>query len=207
MVKKMKQQEVDEDYQARLRRKTEMRKSEAKKRSMLTNPILSLLTYKPFYIPCADSSPMYYKCKIVVYNLTFYNGSNGCGTCFVWTEMAGRMGACQIESILIQYWWSLGSEIEHVSFFCDNCAGQNCNQHVAALAYVVKMCHFKSEYKFSGSWSYTMECDSTHSAIECEKNNTYVFSQARNPLSPGVEKPEGPSALQPTTEIRCFFIG
>ena len=57
----------------------------------------------------------------------------------------GRTGACQIRSVLIQYLWSLGREIEHVSFFCDSHAGQNRNQDVtAALAYVVKICHFKT---------------------------------------------------------------
>ena len=55
------------------------------------------------------------------------------------------MGACQIGSVLIQYLCSLCREIKHVSFFWDSFAGQNHNQYItAALANVVKMCHFKT---------------------------------------------------------------
>ena len=65
----MKQQELDENYQAHLRRKTEVRKlkSEAKKRSMLTRSISSLLTYKPFYnyhvltpVPCTINAKLWF---------------------------------------------------------------------------------------------------------------------------------------------------
>ena len=60
-------------------------------------------------------------------------------------QMEGRSGACQIGSVLKGYLWSLGREIEHASFFCDSCTGNNRNLHVtAALAYGVKMCHFKT---------------------------------------------------------------
>ena len=90
-------------------------------------------------------------------------------------------GACQIGSVLIQYLWSFGREIEHVSFFCDSCACQNRNQHVTAgLAYVVKMYHLKTvSINFLEPGDRQMECDSMHSAIECDKKNEY----------------------------RCFFIG
>ena len=110
---KMKQQqELDENYQAHIRRKTEMRtlKSEAKKRSMLDNTFhfVTFDLQAIIQLPCADSSPMYYKRKIVFYNLTFYNGSNGRGTCYVWTEIEGRRGACQIgirfDTILVVTW-------------------------------------------------------------------------------------------------------
>ena len=87
----MAQQELDENYQAHLLRKTEIRalKSEAKKRSMLDNKFhfFTFDLQAILQLQCADSSPMYYKHKIVVNNLTFYNGSNGCGTCYVWTAM------------------------------------------------------------------------------------------------------------------------
>ena len=81
-------------------------------------------------------------------------------------------------SVLIRYLWSLGREIEHVSFFCDSCGGQNRNQYsTAALANVVKMCHFKTvSINFLEPGHTQMECDSMHSAIECEKKNTDVFS-------------------------------
>ena len=57
-------------------------------------------------------------------------------------------------------------------------AVQNRNQHVtAALAYVVKMCYFKTvSINFLEAGHIQVECDSMHSAIECEKRNTYVFS-------------------------------
>ena len=120
---KMKQQELDENYQAQIRRKTEMRtlKSEAKKRSMLDN-MFHFVTFDLqaiLQLPCADSSPMYYKCKIVVYNLTFYNGSNGCGTCYVCTEMEGKM-----HYILIQWIQCLLVQLSVVTvvwncWFCD----------------------------------------------------------------------------------------
>ena len=68
-----------QDYQAHLQRKTEMRtlKTEAKKRATKDNTFhfATFDLQAILQLPCADASPMYYKRKIILYNLTFYNGN------------------------------------------------------------------------------------------------------------------------------------
>ena len=116
--------------------------------------------------------------KLTLYNLTFYDGVTGKGTCFVWSEVDGKKGSAEIGSIIIKYLKSLRPEIRHVALFCDSCGGQNRNQFVtSALIFTASSLHFDSiSINFLEPGHTQMECDSMHSAIETAKRNIRVFS-------------------------------
>ena len=113
-------EQIIADHEARLKRMEKMRilKDEAKEHSSV-DPKFHFATFDLQSIlqaPCADSSPMYYRRKIVVYNFTIY-GNNGRGICYCWTEMDGKWGSSEIGTILIRYLKSLNSDIEMLHFF------------------------------------------------------------------------------------------
>ena len=115
-------EQIIAEHEAHLKGKEEMQilKDEAKERSSV-DPKFHFATFdlqSILQLPCADSSPVYYRSKIVVYNFTIH-GNNGRGICYCWTEMDGKRGSSEIGTILIRYLKSLNSDIENVAFFSD----------------------------------------------------------------------------------------
>ena len=53
-------------------------------------------------LPIGAASPFYYKRKLVLYNLTVYEGTQD-GYCFMWSEVDGKRGSNEIGSILYKY--------------------------------------------------------------------------------------------------------
>ena len=127
-------------------------------------------------LPVGAAGPFYYKRKLVLFNLTIYQGSQE-GYCFVWMETEGGRGANEIGSILFRYLSQLPSHIKEVSFFFDSCSGQNRNQHVTAMMlHAVRTLPVEIiEQKFLVSGHTQMECDSMHSAIEHSSRNKNLY--------------------------------
>ena len=120
-------------------------------------------------IPSGAASSLYYKRKLVVHNLTVYEGAKpNDAYCFVWPETDGKRGSSEIGSILLKYLSHLPESVKEVSLFSDSCSGQNRNQFVAAiLLYATQTLPLQViEQKFLVPGHTQMECDSMHSAIE-----------------------------------------
>ncbi|XP_071480067.1 uncharacterized protein [Diadema antillarum] len=127
--------------------------------------------------PSALTSVLYYKRKLSSYNLTFYNQANSDVLCFLWSEVQGNRGSCEVGSCLIHLLQALPDTVTHVTLYSDCCGGQNRNKFVsAALMYVVRTSHIKViDQKYLESGHTQMECDSVHSAIERTKRKVAVY--------------------------------
>ncbi|CAG2207374.1 unnamed protein product [Mytilus edulis] len=128
--------------------------------------------------PCSLVSQVYYKRKLSCYNLSFYSLGDNKGTCYLWNETEGERGSCEVASCLHKYITSLPPYVRHISFYSDNCMGQNRNKFVAAaLLYSVKVNKHINiiDQKYLETGHTHMECDSMHAAIEHAKRKTNIY--------------------------------
>ena len=127
--------------------------------------------------PSCNASLLFYKRKLSTYNFTLYNQGNGDGHCFLWSEIDGGRGSCEIGSCLVNHLEGLPDCVDHVTLFSDCCSGQNRNKYVAAaLLYVVRTSSLSViEQKFLESGHTQMEVDSMHSSIETVKKKVPVY--------------------------------
>lgn len=174
---------LEENYQQHQLRKTESMaaKNADKQRSGIDKSYKSVTfdLQKVLQIPSSEVSLMYYLRKLNMYNLTIYESSlPNDAFCYVWTEINGKRGSCEIGSCLFQYLQQLGPEITEISLYSDTCGGQNRNVQISALLlHAVQTMHFEViEHKFLESGHTFMEVDSMHSSIENSKKYVDVFS-------------------------------
>lgn len=123
-------------------------------------------------LPSGEESLLYYTRKLCVYNLTIYESKlPNEAYCFMWTELDGKRGSCEVGSAIKKWIDELPKTVTHLSLFSDTCAGQNRNQHLAALfQFMVQTTDLHViEQKYLESGHSQMEVDSMHSAIENEK--------------------------------------
>ena len=56
----------------------------------------------------------------------------------LWTEIIAKLGSREISTVADRFVKSHSKEKERLSFWCDNCGGQNKNQYIAmAMIYIV----------------------------------------------------------------------
>ncbi|KAJ8912160.1 hypothetical protein NQ315_006124 [Exocentrus adspersus] len=120
--------------------------------------------------PCSEVSDFYYKSKLATYNFTIFNIANKEGSCYVWSENTAKRGANEIGSCVLQFLTSNCKE-KHVTFYSDNCAGQNKNKYIASLyLYATTFLEIQSiTHKYLVTGHTQNEGDSMHSCIEKEK--------------------------------------
>lgn len=122
--------------------------------------------------PCSEVSDFYYKSKLATYNFTIFDIGTKEGFCYVWSENVGRRGANEIGSCLLQFLEQKCIE-KHVTFYSDNCAGQNKNKYIASL-YLYATAFMKIPtitHTFLITGHTENEGDSMHSCIEKKKKN------------------------------------
>ena len=157
-------------HEAHLRRKdlAEKEKLADKKRTdalAVTFDMQQVLT-----APRLFAGVSYYKRKLNVYNLTFYELQTGQGYCYTWHEADAGRGSNEIASCLTKYLESLDKkEYKHVILYSDTAGGQNRNRGIctAIISFLSSSKHIaKVEQKYFESGHSHMECDSMHSAIQ-----------------------------------------
>lgn len=131
------------------------------------------------YTPCSMVSLMYYMRKFCCYNFTVFSLANLTGTCYVWTEVEGKRGSCEVATCLNLHLLSLPPTKTHMILYSDACGGQNRNQ-VIATCFLEAVETIPSisiiDHKFLESGHTHMECDSMHSAVEHAKKNTPIYT-------------------------------
>lgn len=118
-----------------------------------------------------SNNALFYKQRLKSFNFTIYNVVSKQGDCYMWSEVEGKRGSCEIASCLYSYFKSLPDNIKHIICYSDRCGGQNLNKYVAAMCLnaVQEIPHLQTiELKFLVVGHSEMECDSMHSAISTE---------------------------------------
>jgi len=130
-------------------------------------------------VPATDVSPLYYSRKLCMFNLTIYDMTPpNNGYCYCWMETEGKRGSNEVGTCLYRWLSSLPTTVEEAVLYSDTCGGQNRNQFIAALLlYAVHTTGLSViQQKFLERGHTSMEVDSMHSAIECAKKFTPVYS-------------------------------
>ncbi len=177
--KKAEIQEAQDEHLARKERAQNQKKEDASEAKMRNNLcVASFDLQSVLQIPSSEVSPMYYKRKICVYNLTIYECKPpNVAHCYVWSEIDGKRGSSEIGSCLLHFISQLPDNVEELILYSDSCGGQNRNQYVAAamLWAVEKMAIKSIKLCFLEPGHTQMECDSMHASIEHEKKHKHVY--------------------------------
>lgn len=118
--------------------------------------------------PKIEVGQAYYKSKIATYNLTVYEAAKKQGHCYLWHEAIASRGTCEIGSCILKFIkMKIDSGCKEISFYSDNCAGQNKNKFMyIMLLYAAVTYQIKITLSFMEVGHTQNEGDSMHSAIE-----------------------------------------
>ena len=135
-------------------------------------------------LPRTRAGAQYYKRKLQVHNLTFFNKKYKDGYNFLWDETQGELDGDVFASIISKFI----KEITHkrpynraktIIVWSDNCQYQNKNQAVAnAMLQTARDCKVKIVQKYLTKGHTMMECDSMHSSIEHRIRNVDLLVPA-----------------------------
>ena len=122
--------------------------------------------------PYLNTSVVFYKRQLWVYNLTIHSCGEGTSVHNMWHEGEGERGANQVGSALYQYLMDLPDNVEQVTLWSDTCGGQNKNS-VINCALITVMSRKKTlkmiDQKFLIPGHTHLECDTDHAVIEEKK--------------------------------------
>lgn len=133
-------------------------------------------------LPCGNISSFYYKSKLNCLNFTAFDLINKAGICYLWHEGEARRGSNEISTCV--YNLLINNCIgKNVTFYSDNCGGQNKNKFMAIMfIYVVRNYDVKSiTHKFLIAGHSQNEGDSMHSCIESSKKRALLSGPLYTP--------------------------
>ncbi|XP_052741442.1 uncharacterized protein LOC128198734 [Bicyclus anynana] len=173
-------EQLKEEYEKHIKNKELIRKIKNQEKEELDpkeNTVACFDLEKVLYLPQSEVGVFHYKRKYPVYNFTVYNILTKSGHCYVWHAQIAKRGANEIASCL---WCYLQSEaakgIKVISFYSDNCTGQNRNRFVFALyIHASKELGIKITHRFLQKGHTQNEGDSMHSCIEKSKKNHVLY--------------------------------
>ena len=186
-----------ERYEIHVGEKQKVRelKDQCKKEALQNEAVLcaSFDLQQVIYLPISKEGALFYKRRLAVYNLTFYNiGDKNCH-CFTWDEATSKRGSSEISTGVfeaLRFYDEKG--VRKAYLFSDGCTGQNKNSIMPAMMlYTVSKSINLHEIslRFFESYHGQNEGDSAHSAINHAVSSagdlfqpsqlTTVFSLAR----------------------------
>nr|CAH7712759.1 unnamed protein product [Callosobruchus chinensis] len=121
------------------------------------------------YLPILNDSKVFFKNRLINFNLTIYNlGTKDC-YCYTWHEGISKRGANEISTCVYKFLLQCDTQgVKTVSLFADGCPAQNKNSVMAAmLLHLINNSSNISEIslRFFESYHGQNEGDSAHSAI------------------------------------------
>lgn len=179
---------IEEEYKNHLEEKELCRKEKYFDRLNITDNKKVLIYDLQAVLQCprGDTSAFYYKSKLNAYNFTLVdlnkldpNNEKKRGYsdvhCFYWNETDAKRGSIEIGSSILKYFELISTrnpenEEMEITFFSDNCCGQNKNKVIATL-YLYAVSHFNIKvitHKFLIKGHTQNEGDNVHSLIEKE---------------------------------------
>lgn len=175
----------NEKYNCHQERKEEARLEKNKDKSEQSH-VFTVDLQAVLMAPKSNVSSLYYKTKLQVHNLVFYNLINNKGYCFLWNEAEGGVCAEEFSSI-----WSYFIENKvlpsitnrddevKLIFFSDGCGYQNRNYVMSnALLNAATKHKIVIEQKILETGHTQMEADSVHSTIERAMKNRNIHVPA-----------------------------
>lgn len=167
-----------DEYNLHIKKKEEARNEKNKDRDEQTH-VFTVDLQAVLMAPKSQVSSLYYRTKLQVHNLVFYNLKNQKAYCFLWNEVEGGLGAEEFASI-----WSYFIEKkvlcgndnpEKIIFYSDGCTYQNRNSVMSnALLNSAIQNNITIEQKILEIGHTQMEADSVHSTIERAMKNRNV---------------------------------
>ena len=159
-------------YKAHIQAKNDAREEKAKdkddessKTSVWTVDVQAVLL-----CPKTRASAMYYKTKLQVHNLSFFNLKTREGYCYVWDETQGDVNSEMFAYLQYQHFCDVldaHPEIKEVIIWSDGCTYQNRNTNLAnSLLHLAITRGVKIVQKYLVVGHTQMEVDSMHSSIE-----------------------------------------
>ena len=130
--------------------------------------------------PHGQSSKYYYKRRLGVYNLSFYDYTNADAFCYMWHEGEGNRGANEVATCMYKYIENqkINNGKKEINMFSDNCPGQNKNKYVAfAINFFCR--HFKLNkltHTFLEKGHTETENDAVHAIIERKTRHIYLYT-------------------------------
>lgn len=135
--------------------------------------------------PHGETSILFYKRKLSIYNFTVFDLATKEGTCYMWDQSTGGRGANDMASCLYMYIADKASQgCKDLTVWSDGCAAQNKNRFLfTAYLYALQNTGLNSiEHKYLETGHSQNEGDNMHSVIERSMKGTslYVPSQFYN---------------------------
>jgi hypothetical protein len=133
---------------------------------------------KVLICPRSETSVMYYKSKLSIFNFTIWDENEKEGHCYLWNETEGQKGANEVATNVYDFIQKKVKDgTQEFFFYSDGPTGQNKNRMVfsmyltAAQKFNVKITHRFLEP--GHTWS---PADSIHARIETEAKDQEIFS-------------------------------
>ncbi|CAG9771393.1 unnamed protein product [Ceutorhynchus assimilis] len=130
---------IEDKYKTHLTEKDLSRKEREKDKEE-NKLIVSFDLQATLPCPLGNASSFYYTSKLNVYNLTFVSSTKNDVVCYIWHEGEANRGANEIGSCVWHYLNGLKkkalieeNKMVDVTFYTDNCSGQNKNKFLYAL--------------------------------------------------------------------------
>jgi hypothetical protein len=161
-----------ESYQAHIEAKDEARAEKArdKENAGLKKSVWTIDVQAVLLSPKTKASALYYKTKLQVHNLSFYNLKTKEGYCYIWNETEGDVNSEMFAHLQYKHFSELldaHPEIEEIIIWSDGCTYQNRNVNLAnSLLDLAMKRGVKIYQKYLVVGHTQMEVDSMHATIE-----------------------------------------
>lgn len=168
----------EEFYSRHIDKKKEARDEKEKDKSSDKSLVFTMDLQCVLLCPKSNVSSLYYKTKLAVHNLSFYNLKTKEVHCYVWNESEGGLTANEFTSIICDFILKqcpLPGNIESIILYSDGCTYQNRNAILSnGLVNLAKLMNITIEQKFLEKGHTQMEADSVHSQIERQVRNKII---------------------------------
>lgn len=174
---------TEEEYRVHIEKSKQAREEKEKDKKGVNNYVFTVDLQAVLMAPKSNVSTLYYKTKLQVHNLCFFNLKNKDGFCFIWNEVEGGLNAEEFASIWVDFLENkviseIAAEEENktIIIYSDGCTYQNrnCILSNALLNIVMKHKNIAIEQKILEVGHTQMEADSMHSTIERHLKNKVI---------------------------------